>query len=116
MHVAPPLWRHPLALLAYALVGAVGCSARSRWLLVQRRRREREYFAQIRDREERLKLALWASGELFWDYDLARGELRSMRDAGRRGQQRRPDISIQTDVEQRHEIHRGRPAARAANA
>lgn len=102
VHVAPPAWRHPLALTAYAcaallLFGAIA------WLLIQRRRREREYFAQIRDREERLKLALWASGELFWDYDLARGELRSMRSQEDDGS--RPDIAVQTDVEQRHEIH-----------
>jgi diguanylate cyclase (GGDEF)-like protein/PAS domain S-box-containing protein len=102
VHVAPPAWRHPLALVAYAcaallLFGAIA------WLLLQRRRREREYFAQIRDREERLKLALWASGELFWDYDLARGELRSMR--SQEDDASRPDIAMQTDVEQRHEIH-----------
>ena len=40
------------------------------WRLHVRRMRERGYFEQIRDREERLKLALWASGDQFWDYDL----------------------------------------------
>ena len=102
VHVAPPLWRHPLALLAYALAALVLFGAIA-WLLVQRRRREREYFAQIRDREERLKLALWASGEMFWDYDMARGELRSMRPHD--DEQQRPEIAVQTDVDQRHEIH-----------
>ena len=41
--------------------------------------RERGYFGQIREREERLKLALWASGEQFWDYDPVRGTLHWMR-------------------------------------
>ena len=61
------------------------------------------YFAQIREREERLKLALWASGEQFWDYDLARGEMHSMRADERR--RTAPDIGVQSEVEQRHEIH-----------
>ena len=53
-----------------------GCSCSAG---VRRRRRELGYFARIRDREERLKLALWASGEQFWDYDVARDELQRMR-------------------------------------
>src|SRR3546814_4439042 len=32
--------------------------------------------AKLRDREEQLKLALWATGEHYWDYDLASGKLR----------------------------------------
>lgn len=102
VHVAPPAWRHPLALLAYLIAGLllIGSIA---WLIVQRRRREKEYFAQIRDREERLQLALWASGEMFWDYDLARREMRSMRTA--EGEDARRGIAVQTDVDQRHEIH-----------
>ena len=102
VHVAPPMWRHPLALVAYAiaallLIGAIA------WLVVQRRRREKVYFSQIRDREERLQLALWASGEMFWDYDLSRGEMRSMRTA--EGNDVPAGIAVQTGVDQRHEIH-----------
>src|SRR3546814_5496161 len=41
-----------------------------------RRRSERAYVAKLRDREEQLKLALWATGEHYWDYDLASGKLR----------------------------------------
>lgn len=99
--VAAPAWRHPVAIALYALAALLVCGMLA-WLLVQRRRRERDYFAQLQEREERLQLALWASGEMFWDYDLARGELRSMRTHD--GEQR-PDIAILTDVEQRHEIH-----------
>ena len=102
VHVAVPLWRHPLAIAAYVLV-ALSLLAVPVWLLVQRRRREREYFRQIGDREERLKLALWASGEMFWEYDLSRHTLQSMRT--REDSQALPDIAIQSAVEQEHEIH-----------
>jgi diguanylate cyclase (GGDEF)-like protein/PAS domain S-box-containing protein len=101
--VAPPPWRHPLALVAYGLVAALAL-----WLLWRqwhrRRALERGYFERIRDREERLKLALWASGEQFWDYDLARGELQSMRvkDDVRSAS----DIVVETEVESNHRIHR----------
>ncbi|MBF6022403.1 EAL domain-containing protein [Lysobacter niastensis] len=100
--VAPPLWRHPLALTAAALMLlALGATLSWRWH--QRRERERGYFDQIREREERLKLALWASGEQFWDYDLARGELHRMRVHEEGGLA--PDIGVQTYIEEEHEIH-----------
>ena len=44
-------------------------------LSVRRRRSERIHLAQLRDREERLKLALWATGERYWDYDVVTGKL-----------------------------------------
>ena len=51
-------------------------------LAIRRRRSERSHLAQLRDREERLKLALWATGERYWDYDVATGKLhRLMLDA-----------------------------------
>jgi diguanylate cyclase (GGDEF)-like protein/PAS domain S-box-containing protein len=102
VHVAAPLWRHPLAIAAYVL-GALMLLAVPVLLLLQRRRREREYFKAIGDREERLKLALWASGEMFWEYDLARHELHSMRTS--EGAQELPEIGIQSALEQGHEIH-----------
>src|SRR5690606_5819527 len=48
-------------------------------LITLRRRSERAYVVQLREREERLKLALWATGEHYWDYDLATGSLRRSR-------------------------------------
>nr|WP_255746852.1 EAL domain-containing protein [Lysobacter sp. CFH 32150] len=102
VRVEPPLWRHPLALAAYVLL-ALGLLAALGWQLHQRRKRERGYFSQIRDREERLQLALWASGELFWDYDLNRRELHSMR--AQDGNPHRPEIAVKSEVEQQHEIH-----------
>jgi diguanylate cyclase (GGDEF)-like protein/PAS domain S-box-containing protein len=76
--VTPPAWRSPLAVAAYALLASLLAFVLW-WRWRQRVRRERNYFARILDREERLKLALWASGEQFWDYDLARDELQRMR-------------------------------------
>jgi diguanylate cyclase (GGDEF)-like protein/PAS domain S-box-containing protein len=100
--VAPPLWRHPLALTAAALL-LLGAGAVASWRWHQRRERERGYFRQIREREERLQLALWASGEQFWDYDLSRGELHRMRVDDQSGNA--PDIGVQTYIEDEHEIH-----------
>ena len=40
-----------------------------------RRRSERAYVSELREREERLKLALWATGEHYWSYDLATGKV-----------------------------------------
>ena len=49
-------------------------------VIVQRRRRQREqaYLTQLRDREERLKLALWATGEHYWDYDLGQRRMQRL--------------------------------------
>lgn len=47
-------------------------------MVVRRRRRERCYLAQLRDREERFKMALWATGERYWDYNLDSGELQRL--------------------------------------
>ena len=44
-------------------------------LTFRRRRSERIHLAQLREREERLKLALWATGERYWDYDVTTGRL-----------------------------------------
>jgi PAS domain-containing protein len=102
VRVARPVWRHPVALVAYA-AGWPRPARPDRWQLYDRRRRERDYFAQIGEREERLKLALWASGEQFWDYDLQHGSLHSMR-AAQDGSDE-PGIEVHGEIEQKHEIH-----------
>lgn len=100
--VDPPLWRHPLAIAAAALA-ALGLLLSFGWRWHVARQRERGYFTQIREREERLKLALWASGEQFWDYDLQRRELHRMRVDDHNPQS--PDIGVQADIADDHEIH-----------
>ncbi|HEU4813989.1 MAG TPA: EAL domain-containing protein [Xanthomonadaceae bacterium] len=100
--VQPPAWRQPLFLAAYVLgVLLLAGIAVGAWL--QRRARERGYFRQIREREERLKLALWASGEQFWDYDLVRGALHWMRGDDTAGPI--PDIGTLTSSADEHQIH-----------
>ncbi len=101
--VTPPLWRHPLALAGYAVLAALlAFLAVLRWR--ERRQRERSYFERIGDREERLKLALWASGDQFWDYDLVRDELQRMR--ADEDTPNAADIRVETEVETEHHIHR----------
>jgi diguanylate cyclase (GGDEF)-like protein/PAS domain S-box-containing protein len=65
-----------ITLLVLVLVAALAI------LMARRARSERRYVAQLREREERLKLALWATGEHYWDYNLVSGALqRSQPDA-----------------------------------
>ena len=67
IRVLAPWWRQPLALLAYALLAAIVLLfAWTRWKR-QRQRRTASIYRELHEREERLKLALWASGEQFWD-------------------------------------------------
>lgn len=99
-----PLWgQHAPALAAGALlVAALPVVLWWRWQ--RRRRREHGYFDRIRDREERLKLALWASGEQFWDYDLGNGQMQRMRVSD--DVRSASDIQVFTEVDTDHQIHR----------
>ncbi len=100
--VQPPLWRHPLVMAAASLAG-IGLLLALGWRWRMRRRTERGYFAQIREREERLKLALWASGEQFWDYHLTDHTLHRMKVDDSSGQKR--EIGIHTQADASHQIH-----------
>ncbi|WP_190285572.1 EAL domain-containing protein [Montanilutibacter psychrotolerans] len=102
VRVAPPLWRHPLSILLFVLACIGGVIALGwRWHL--HRSREQGYFQQIREREERLKLALWASGEQFWDYDLGRREMHRMRAVEHQGDT--PEIDVDTHFDSDHHVH-----------
>lgn len=78
-----PLSSRLLLLLALAvLVGVFVIATRRHWQAwLDRRRiaREPPRNESLRTRDERLKLALWASGEHFWDYDLVQRKLYRMR-------------------------------------
>ncbi len=69
VEVLPPWWRSTWAHVAYALLLA-GLA----WLLwrLQRQRaaHRASLVAQIREREDRLKLSLWGAGDSFWDWNL----------------------------------------------
>jgi len=70
LRVTPAWWDSLAARTLYALAGAG-------LLLVlwraQRRRRneERSHHLDLREREDRLRLALWGSGDDFWDWNMA---------------------------------------------
>jgi diguanylate cyclase (GGDEF)-like protein/PAS domain S-box-containing protein len=100
--VEPPWWRGGPAVAGYVLLTSLLVLVL--WLRWQQRmRREQRYFARIRDREERLKLALWASGEQFWDYDLVRDELQRTR--VRDDASSASAIAVETDIAVEHRIH-----------
>jgi diguanylate cyclase (GGDEF)-like protein/PAS domain S-box-containing protein len=72
--VVPPWWNSTLARAMY-LTAALGVLAAL--VAAQRRRRadERRLLREISDREERLKLSLWGSGDEFWDWDVPRNTI-----------------------------------------
>ncbi len=88
-----------LALLAALLVLVL-----AGMLLVAHRRRElgqREHLHALREREARLRLSLWASNELYWQYDLERHELESTQiEPGRSD-----DPNLQMSLDSDHQIH-----------
>jgi diguanylate cyclase (GGDEF)-like protein/PAS domain S-box-containing protein len=73
-------------------------------LLVGHRRREhdqREHLRAMREREQRLRLSLWASNEMYWQYDLERQELESTQiEPGRSD-----DLNLRTSLDIDHKIH-----------
>ena len=102
VRVAPPWWRHP-RVIAFTGLLLLSFGAVFAWRRHQRLRRERGLFEAIREREQRLKLALWGSGEVFWDYDLQRSEMHAMR-IDERGMQD-PDTAVQMEIVNEHEVH-----------
>ncbi|HET8819193.1 MAG TPA: EAL domain-containing protein [Xanthomonadaceae bacterium] len=100
--VEPVAWLRPAYLLAYAVIALLLLAAIvGTW--IRRRSRERGYFRQIREREERLKLALWASGEQFWDYDLVGQRLHWMRGDDAAGSM--PYVGTRTSAAGEEDIH-----------
>ncbi len=73
-------------------------------LLVGHRRREqdqREHIRALCEREQRLRLSLWASNELYWQYDLERHELESTQIELSRSD----DLNLHVNLETDHQIH-----------
>ena len=72
--VEPPWWMSRLLLALYvALVLLV--LARISQARAQKRQAELAHHHELTERENRLRLALWGSGDEFWDWDLRRDEL-----------------------------------------
>lgn len=67
--VLPPWWASRQAHAIYVLLGVL--SVLFAWWLVRNRARQRKaYVDAMRQREDRLKLSLWGSGDGFWDWDI----------------------------------------------
>lgn len=95
----------PLPLLqTIALLAALLVLLMAGLLLAGHRRREqeqREHLRALREREQRLRLSLWASNELYWQYDLERHELESTQIEPGRSDDLNLSINLDTD----HQIH-----------
>ena len=84
-----------IAVLVLVLAGVVLNSNR------RRDREQREHLRALREREQRLRLSLWASNELYWQYDLDRREMEStaIEVDGR------DDLNLRVDLDTDHQIH-----------
>ncbi|MFN7783759.1 MAG: EAL domain-containing protein [Lysobacterales bacterium] len=69
IEVVPPIWASLPAFVLYTLVAFVLCLLWVRGLR-RERTRQRQLMEELRQREERLKLSLWGSGDEFWDWDI----------------------------------------------
>ena len=68
----------------------------------RRIRADKHYANQLREREDRLKLALWASSEQYWDYDLKTRHVNRMWVDSR---STAPELRILTVTDSDHRIH-----------
>jgi signal transduction histidine kinase/streptogramin lyase len=74
IHLATPWWRTTWARAGYTLL-ALGVLATFLWQARQRVHDRERAQAELAASEERLKLALWGTGDELWDMDLRTGEL-----------------------------------------
>jgi diguanylate cyclase (GGDEF)-like protein/PAS domain S-box-containing protein len=67
--VAPPWWAGIEAKLLYLFAAIMGAAVW--WNILKRRRQElARHQKDLHEREDRLRLALWGSGDEFWDWDM----------------------------------------------
>ena len=73
LRVTPPWWQSGLAKSLYLFFASLTLLL---WWRAYRLRRsaERTHHHDLREREDRLRLALWGSGDDFWDWNILRGE------------------------------------------
>jgi diguanylate cyclase (GGDEF)-like protein/PAS domain S-box-containing protein len=74
LQVLPAWWNSLPARLVYVLVALALALMLLKRLRV-RRRAEKRLVYELREREERLKLSLWGSGDEFWDWDIRSNRL-----------------------------------------
>ena len=72
VHVQPAPWRSTQAYILYAVIAI---SLLGGLTILWRRKRlfEKEAMAKIQRKEQELTLALWGSGDEFWNYDVGKG-------------------------------------------
>lgn len=75
LRVDPSPWQSPWAITLYALA-SLGLLAMFIGMVMARRGERRNAQRSLRQSEERLKLALWGTGDELWDIDLRTGALR----------------------------------------
>ena len=67
--VLPPWWRSAPAFFAYALIFAA-LAWLYYWLRRRSLEREQGFVDDLKEREDRLRLSLWGSRDLYWDYSV----------------------------------------------
>lgn len=100
--VVAPWWNSPAMRALYAML-AGGLTLLLIGLTWSRRRAESNYRQESDEREQRLKLALWGSGDALWELDLQRGLLHRTGNQGMHGGPREEVISV--DDWRRYAIH-----------
>ncbi|MDN3652955.1 EAL domain-containing protein [Thalassotalea ponticola] len=70
IQVLPPFWKSKNAILMYALFCLLIV-----YVLYRQAKQKQRVNLQIRQSEERLKLALWGSGDEMWDWDIANNKM-----------------------------------------
>jgi diguanylate cyclase (GGDEF)-like protein/PAS domain S-box-containing protein len=87
----------------FASLALAGVLAVVLFLVWSRRvRADKRHANQLREREDRLKLALWASSEQYWDYDIKTGHMHRMWVDSR---STTPELRVRTTTESDHHVH-----------
>jgi diguanylate cyclase (GGDEF)-like protein/PAS domain S-box-containing protein len=74
LHVTPPWWASKAMQTIYLLLASA--LLLSLWFVYRlRRQRDQRHAHELREREDRLRLALWGSGDEFWDWDTRNGRI-----------------------------------------
>jgi len=92
--VVKPLWWNSVPMkMVYALLGLL--AALIIWAAQRRKRaEEHRHHRELKEREDRLRLALWGSGDRFWDLDMDSGALVLLSADRTRGSQREDSLSV----------------------